>query len=427
MPLEPFLRSRLARLALACFLILLSVWAFFPYILYRVASSAFINANLIRVNAPIAGRLAQAIPPRGSYFDAPVTLNLIDALSPNRGNLHELERQFSLAKESSALARRQLQEISASDLELARRIEVYREARTKRLDSEIAQTLAETVGCAAELKQRRAVGSRLEELTKSGIASEVRSAEALATQEAASARCAVAEARLDGLRVELTAAQNGLFVRDGANDVPYSHQQRDRLALRRQELETQAMREDVAAAGLIKAISDESDRMSSSTQYQIVLPAEHVVWSVEASPGSAVSEGQTIMSLADCAHRFVVVELPERNFEMITIGNKAAVRLIGHTGWQEGLVQRVRGSVARPEGRLLAAQMPAAPLGMITIELRLPSFDFTSGQTYCDIGRLAEVRFERNLPRFMFAIAEAWQNGVWLQPSDKKGPQGATQ
>ena len=118
------------------------------------------------------------------------------------------------------------------------------------------------------------------------------------------------------------------------------------------------------------------------------------------------------MSLADCEHRFVVVELPERNFEQINIGDKAAVRLIGHDGWQEGLVQRVRGSVARPEGRLLAAQLPAASLGMITVELKLPSFQSASGETYCDIGRLAEVRFERNMPRFMFTAADAWRSLV---------------
>lgn len=411
MPLEPFLRSRFVRLALAFVLIGVSAWAFFPYILYRVGSSAFINANLIRVTAPITGRIANELPQRGTYLERPVTLSLIDALSPNRADLHGLERQINLAKESSALAKRHLQEISASDAELARRIVAYREARVRRLNSEMAQTQVEKEGCVAELKQRRAVGARFEALQKSGMASEIRSAEALATQEAASARCDVADVRLDGLRVELAAAQNGLFLRDGANDVPYSQQQRDRLEVRRQELEAQVMREDIAATNLATALSAEKDRMTSATHYQVVLPAEHVVWSVDASPGSAVAEGQTILSLADCAHRFVVIELPERNFEQVKVGNAAAVRLIGHDTWQEGLVERVRGSVARPEGRLLAAQMPSASPGMITIELSL-EIDSYSGETYCDIGRLAEVRFERDLPRFIPWIGEAWHKLV---------------
>ena len=54
---QSLVRRRPVRLALASILILAAVWTFVPYLAYRVAPSAFVNAELVRVAAPIAGRL----------------------------------------------------------------------------------------------------------------------------------------------------------------------------------------------------------------------------------------------------------------------------------------------------------------------------------------------------------------------------------
>src|SRR5260370_41627656 len=79
----------------------------------------------------------------------------------------------------------------------------------------------------------------MEQLVNSGYASKIRTAEVFATQEANVTRCEMANARIERFKIERNLAQSGVFLRDGANDVPYSQQQRDRLVLRRQELETE--------------------------------------------------------------------------------------------------------------------------------------------------------------------------------------------
>jgi hypothetical protein len=132
---------------------------------------------------------------------------------------------------------------------------------------------------------------------------------------------------------------------------------------------------------------------------------------MEASPGSAVTEGQTILHLADCKTRFLAVELRERDFEQISIGDTASVRLIGDQAWHEGWVQNVQGSAARNEDQLFAANRPDAGPGKITVELRLSPDAFpATGSTYCGIGRLAEVRFQRKPLAFVAAIGEAMKN-----------------
>jgi len=81
---ERLVRSRLIRLLLALVLIVVGIWAFLPHIAYRVASSAFVNAELVRVTAPIAGRLSRDLPRKGDIIEHSITVNLIETLSPDR-------------------------------------------------------------------------------------------------------------------------------------------------------------------------------------------------------------------------------------------------------------------------------------------------------------------------------------------------------
>lgn len=394
--LQWFIRSRLTRVGLALILIALSAWAFLPYITYRIAPSAFVNAELSRIAAPISGRLAQDLPHKGDYIERPVTVSLVKSLSLDRRHLLDLERQYAVAEEHAALARKQLDEIAAADSELEGRLRAYHDGMIKRLGDEIAEFEAEKTGCLAEARQRQDVGSRMEQLVQAGNVSQIRSAEAQAVEEATLTRCEMADARRRRLEDELAAAKNGVFLRDGANDVPYSQQQRDRLLLRRQELQTQVLEGGARSRQLGAEIAEERERVDRLGHADLALPEAHVVWAVSASSGSAVTEGQTLLDLADCAHRFVAVELPERDFEQIKAGDDAYVRLIGSDDWKLGEVRQVRGSAARTDDRLLAAQVPDPNAGSITVEVGLPKDGAMADRNnFCNIGRLAEVRFQR--------------------------------
>jgi biotin carboxyl carrier protein len=395
---ERLIRKRFARLALAALLIGMAGWAFFPYVTHRVAASAFVNSELVRVTAPFAGKLTNALPRQGDFIGSARSVNLIEALSPDRRHLFDLQLQLALAKKTSELAQQHLKEIASLDAELAKRTETYRVAIVNQISHEGLEAEAERAGCLEEVKHRDDVGLRMDTLTESGLASEIRAAEAHATARAASTRCAVAAARGDRIKVELDAARNGVFLRNGISDVPYSQQQREHLMLRRQELQTQALQESARSTQLAADIAAERERIEQLDNYRPSLPAGYVVWSTTASPGSAVTEGQTILDLADCEHRFVAVDLPERDFEQIKTGDVAAVRLVGGNEWREGRVRQIRGSAARADDRLFAAQIPSPGPATITVEVSLaPDIARNDGANFCGIGRLAEVRFPRPL------------------------------
>jgi multidrug resistance efflux pump len=395
--LQRFIRSRKVRIALAVALIAMSTWAFLPHVGYRIASSAFVNAQLVRVAAPIAGRLSRDLPRKGDFIEQSIDVTLIEALSRDQRHLLQLTGQYAIAKQGADLAIKQLAEIATADDQLAKRGKIYNDGMIARLGYERDEVTAEKTGCLAEVEQRRDVGSRMEQLVKGGFASHIRTAEALALQEANSTRCEMAEARLRRLQTELASAKDGVFLRDGANDAPYSQQQRDRLGLRRQELETKVLEGGLQSSQIAPEMAEERDRLDRLSHFDLSLPAQHVVWSVAASPGSTVSEGQILFDLADCEHRFIVVSLAEREFEQIKAGASGLVRLIGSNDWKEGQVRQVRGSAARADDRLLAAQVPKPDPNSITVEIGLPPDTAQADRnSFCNIGRVAEVRFERS-------------------------------
>ena len=96
--IEGLVRSWRIRVSLACALLLASGWAFFPHLAYRIAPVAFVNTELMRVTAPIPGRLASDLPRKGDTIDRAMTVSLIDTISPDRRHLVDLEQQTAVAR-----------------------------------------------------------------------------------------------------------------------------------------------------------------------------------------------------------------------------------------------------------------------------------------------------------------------------------------
>ena len=91
------------------------------------------------------------------------------------------------------------------------------------------------------------------------------------------------------------------------------------------------------------------------------------------------------------------------------MGDKVAVRLVGSDEWREGRVRQVRGSAARTDDRLFAAQIPSAGPGTITLEVSLPPDDTQNEKANsCGIGRLAEVRIRRPFFGFASGLMPNW-------------------
>ncbi len=132
-PMERVIRSRPVRVSVALLFIVAGLWAFLPYLAFRVAPSAFVNAEINRVTAPFSGQLMPALPAKGKFVSEAMTINLLELRAPDRRQLVSLEQQLDTAIARARLIETQLSEIRDADRVLATRTESHRKGMLTRL------------------------------------------------------------------------------------------------------------------------------------------------------------------------------------------------------------------------------------------------------------------------------------------------------
>lgn len=390
--IETLIRSNRLRLALATGMAALGLWAFAPYVTSEVGGEAYVNAPIIRMASPIPGIVAADLPPPGTAIAAPRTVRLVTARILDTGPLAALKGQQAALISARDLARRQIAEIETADARLASRSAQFGRAASARLAATTAAAREALAGCQAEAAEAALQRERVEVLAQQRFATFTQRDRVRAVASAAQFRCAALGDQADALAIETKAAGHGLYLAGAAMDAPYGDQQRDRLLLRRQELENVVADAGSRLAQLAIQVAAETERLARASAFDAQLPAGTVVWSQPAPKGTTVAPGASLIELADCNRRYVEVALPERRMEAIMPGTRVAIRLIGSDAWLNGQVASTVGAAARRDGAMLAANPDKAARDLsVLVSLPPPA----SLARRCDVGRLAEVRFPR--------------------------------
>jgi multidrug resistance efflux pump len=388
-------RSKRLRVALAVTLAATGLWAFIPYMANEVGGEAWVNAPLTRISSPISGTVTAALPAPGAHLATPVAPVLVRARALETDALGALRDERAALEAGLALATRQLEEIATADARLRNRAGRFETAAVARLVSTTEAARADAEACTAEAREARLQRDRIETLAARGFATHATRDQARARDTATASRCAALVARLAASDGETRAARAGMYLGASAQDTPYAEQQRDRLMLRRQELEVVATHARAHLRELGRRIAAEEARLKAAAAYRAQLPGQQIVWRTLVSTGQSVAAGDALLELADCGHRFVEVTLPERRMEAMQPGAVARVRLIGSDDWLEGRIMGVTGAAARRDAALTAADDTSRDARALTVAIAMPATPGSGGARRCDIGRLAEVRFSR--------------------------------
>jgi multidrug resistance efflux pump len=357
-----------------------------------VGGEAFVNAPLIRMASPIAGIVASDLPPPGSAIATSRTARLVAARIIDNGPLAGLKGSQAALISARDLALRQIAELDRASAQAAGRSARFGQAASARLAATTRAAQEALAACEAEAAEAVLQRDRIEALAEARFATFTQR-DRLRAQAAASARrCAALKDQAAALAIETRAAGSGLYLAGAAMDAPYGDQQRDRLLLRRQELESVVADAEARLAELARQIVAEEERLARTSAFDARLPAGTVVWSQPAPKGTTVAPGSSLIELADCNRRYVEVALPERRMEAILPGSPAKVRLIGSDQWLSGRVAAIAGAAAHPDGAMVAAN-PEKDNRALTVVISLPPPATLARR--CDVGRLAEVRFPR--------------------------------
>lgn len=370
-----------------------------PYATSYVSTSAVVNAPLVALRAPFDGRVGAASPPVATPVTAAEALGLVLGERQDRSELAALRAQAASDAAMIAAIGQESAALSTLSADLAAREAAFRAqvldanmALQQQIAAELRANRAETVAIALRVRRSRSLAA---EGTRPPATLEAELAE-LAAARAQTARLA---ALLRDARIERQGVEAGVVPRKSGNSNDYNRQRQDEIAMRLATLATESTRLTVEQGGLADRIAVSEARLDAQGRFDARAAANGVVWHASPPEGAAVLTGDAFLTLLDCDRRFVEVTVPERHFESIRPGAAANVHLLGSADSFVAVVEAVRGAGAKPDHPTFAATPPDVPSGQLHVLIRLPppADPAAAAAAFCDVGRTAEVRFDRSL------------------------------
>lgn len=389
------------------------IWATAPFATNYVSSEAVVNAPLNTVRSPINGRIVQASPDVGTTVEPGQRLVSVVAEVHDRRNFEELLAQRMVTEARIAAIDAELTDLATFKTTAQRRVVGYRQRTVERLRAEARETKAAIASAEARRTMSTTSRQRAETLARYGRVSKARLESTETQYKAAAAEVTRLHARLAQVKTKIAAAQSGIFIDAGWNDVPYSQQRIDEIRLRRAELSGERRRLKAKLDALKKQISAEKLLTVGRDNFQPIAPSAGVVWTESGTPGETVVAGDVLVQTVDCGGRFIEFTLPETYFADIARGDVAHVQLKGSEARFLAPVSAVLGAGASFGLRDLAASVPEAERDhlRVLVSLKGAAIDRARG-AFCQVGRTAEVRLDR---RSLQPIEKSFERIVsWL-------------
>lgn len=377
--------SRLAKLGGAATVLAIGAYAVLADQLAIATDNAVVSAYSVALRTPIDGEVA-GLPLRvGDRVERGAVLADIENIRVDDQRLVDLREHLAQAEAALAATRGEQAALQQMRADLERRADAFLAATRERLEA--LHTEAERSLGALDEKQLQAerVLARRLVLQGRGASSitdveEAQSAVAVAMLDASAQR-----ARLAALRIQLDAIGAGILTELGSNDVVYSRQRADELAVRLRDLETRAAQAGAEIAETTARLASEESRIGRLRTASITAPTSGIVWKLNATPGERVRNGEPYAQVVDCDKAFIIATVPQNRVPDIGIGSQAEFRLAGDQQRRQGRVVSVTGDATGGDTNLAA--LPFEQKGAYaTLRIAIPP---QAGE--CLVGRTARV------------------------------------
>ena len=369
-----------------------------------ITASAVVNAPIVRIASPFDGRVEDAAPARGAVVHPGDVLVRVKAVEHDRQQLAELKGRLASTQRQLATTASQIEALTDAREGLKKRMERYRQGTIARLVAQLNEAEALHNIFKARLAQTDDALDRQQQLKAKGYASQANFDAATASAIVAKNDVAASAARIQRIRVDLEAARHGVFVGDYRDDVPYSQQRDDEIMLRLVELEARAKNLQTTSQELQGQIAAETKRIATNEIVAQTSGVTGIVWDAVSAKGAPVRAGDALVNVLDCGRAFLEVSLDESQLSAVKPGDIAKVRLPGESKTIEAKVRGLRGAIAVARGVVPGDGDMA---GQTTVLIDLPiAADSRSMQSFCHVGRTAEVIFDAGLAQSRADIAK---------------------
>jgi len=380
---------RYARVTAALALLAAAAYAVLSGQGYVATDDAVVSAYTVSLRVPISGYLSDLHAKVGT----PVVTGMVLAhLNEPRVDDERLVDLENLVKRLSAERdgyERERDQLSRLQTALAARSVEYNRSEAEYLTLQAAEAERQARAREASRDYDRLELERTATLGRSGDASVAAVDKARATVDESDRDTEAAIARLAYLRVQAAAARGGVILENGSNDVPYSSQRADEIAVRLSEIERQIASLSASIAEASGRLGSERRRIAMLRDADIVAPSSGMLWKLAASDGEHLSVGDPAAEVVDCQSTFIVAAIPQNRYSDVEIGGEARVRLSGEGSDRHGRVVSVMGQTDLANNRNLAAVPVASGNLTATARIELAGAGNTAGE--CLVGRTARV------------------------------------
>ncbi len=358
-----------------------------------VSADAFVNARLTTTRAPIAGTFELVSRPLGARIDRGETIGtIVDPLVDNV-RLADLNQQHLATKAELDRLNATAEGLTSSIEELQTRAENYQRERIEQLKSQIDGAQASAKAAEARLRYARLSLDRSNRLSDQGVRTGEALEQSRSLAEVAELDLANAQETVRSARINLAAAERGIFLGDGYNDAPYSEQRISALEVQRDQLQASAAAQASVLEALDARIRAEQLRVNRLSSASLQANVSGLIWDYLAVSGEAVQRGQDLVTLVDCQSTIVTLSVTERVYNGITLGSSAQFRMNGSDQLLSGVVTRVAGSGASTVYENLAIAPSERHLERFDVTLDVPALR-QEPELFCLIGRTGRVFFE---------------------------------
>ena len=358
-----------------------------------VSADAFINARLTTTRAPIAGTFELVERPLGATVNAGDNLgSIVDPLVDDV-RLADLELQKLVTRAEAERLTETSAGLGDAIEALLTRANDYRRERIAQLRAQIDGAEASARAAEAKLRYARLGLDRSNRLSDQGVRTGEALEESRSLAEVAELDLASAQETVRVARINLTAAERGIFLGDGYNDAPYSEQRVSELQVEREQLQLTAAAQANVLKSLEVRIRAEQVRVNRLRSASLQANVTGLLWDYLSISGETVQRGQDLIRLVDCQSTIVTLSVSESVYNRITLGSSAKFRMNGSDRLLSGVVTRVAGSGASTVYENLAIAPSQKHLERYDVTLDVPALR-QEPELRCLIGRTGRVFFE---------------------------------
>jgi HlyD family secretion protein len=389
------LPRRYFRIGLAFVCIALAGLAFVLHMTNMVTADAVLDGRRIVVRAQIDGRILDGAPRVGDVVARnDLVATVVAQVTDRRSVMSAQAERDELAAKLTALdgERGRLEALQA---QLQMEVSRFTGVSLARVNAELQAAHSNVESADSSYRVAHADADRARNMIGTGSMGASEIDQKIGAEDEAKHKLAAAQADLARLMVDAGAFAAGINARDGQNDVPYSRQRLDEIAIRLNEIAGQRAALVARDRGLVQEIARESDWLGAQTRFESRAQEQAVVWRQPVAAGTDVVKGDILAELVDCADMFVLARIPLDDAATISPGDAVSIEIAGTRVATTGEVRIVRGSAsAAPRGTEASGLDAPGAERWAEVEIKVdPRSIAAKGGNLCGIGSGVRVWF----------------------------------